>query len=137
MGPPGGAQPGGAALEQGDLAGAEAAFQQAIDSGHADWAPQAAFERGMLLREQGDLAGAEAAFQQAIDSGRAEAAVAGTAKFYLEGLLENQGEVYEWAKAFYQRAIDSGHAEASLGLGELLEDSGRLGEGQSRLPAGY
>ena len=54
---------------QEDAAGAKAAFQQAIDSGHADVAPMAAVNLGVLLAEQGDTAGARAAFQQAIDSG--------------------------------------------------------------------
>ena len=60
--------------EQGDVAGARAAYQQAIDSGHADVAPAAAVGPGDLLREQGDVAGARAAYQQAIDSGHADLA---------------------------------------------------------------
>jgi TolA-binding protein len=58
--------------EQGDVAGARAAFQRAIDSGHADQAPMAAWNLGVLLAEQGDVAGARTAFQRAIDSGHAE-----------------------------------------------------------------
>ena len=34
--------------------GAKAAYQQAIDSGHADAAPRAAVNLGSLLEEQGD-----------------------------------------------------------------------------------
>ena len=38
--------------------GAKAAYQQAIDSGHADAAPRAAVNLGDLLAEQGDADGA-------------------------------------------------------------------------------
>ena len=50
----------------------KAAYQQAIDSGHADAAPRAAVNLGLLLQEQGDVDGAKAAYQQAIDSGHAD-----------------------------------------------------------------
>jgi TolA-binding protein len=59
---------------QGDPARAAAAFQLAIDSGHADWAPTAALSLGVLRERQGDPAGAAAAYQLAIDSGHADAA---------------------------------------------------------------
>jgi|GEM_PF-6616663 len=54
--------------EQGDQAGASAAFQAAVDSGDAEQAPVAAVNLGVLLAGQGDLVGARAAFQTAIDS---------------------------------------------------------------------
>jgi tetratricopeptide (TPR) repeat protein len=53
--------------------GARAAYQFAIDSGHADEAPKAALGLGILLKEQGDSDGARAAYQHAIDSGHPEA----------------------------------------------------------------
>ena len=56
------------------MEGAKAAYQQAIDSGHADAAPQAVVNLGILLERQGDAEGAKAAYQQAIDSGHADAA---------------------------------------------------------------
>jgi hypothetical protein len=56
------------------VAGAKAAYQRAIESGHADAAPVAAFNLGLLLEQQGDGAGAKAAYQQTIDSGHAELA---------------------------------------------------------------
>ena len=59
--------------QQGDLAGASAAYHLAVDSGHAKHAPAAALFLGVLRKEQGDLAGAAAAYQLAIDSGRADA----------------------------------------------------------------
>ena len=65
--------------EQGDLAGAAAAYQVAIDSGHADLAPGAAVGLGLLRQEQGDLAGTAAAYQVAIDSGHANLAPAAAA----------------------------------------------------------
>ena len=58
--------------EQGDVAGARAAYQRAIDSGHVEWGPLAALNLGLLLDVQGDVAGARAAYQRAIDSGHAE-----------------------------------------------------------------
>jgi Tfp pilus assembly protein PilV len=38
---------------QGDYARAEEAYQQVIDSEHAEWAPKAAFDLGVLLEERG------------------------------------------------------------------------------------
>jgi Flp pilus assembly protein TadD len=55
--------------EEGDVAGARAAYRKAIDSGHPDHGPVAARNLGNLLWEQGDVAGARAAYQKAIDSG--------------------------------------------------------------------
>ena len=94
--------------EQGDVAGAKAAYQGAIDSGHADVAPLAAVNLGALL-EAGGCGGAEAAYQRAIDSGHADAAP--MAAVNLGVLLERQGDVVG-AKAAYQQAIDSGHPDA-------------------------
>ena len=65
-------RPGVLLAEQGDVQGAKAAYQQAIDSGHADEAPTAAVNLGVLLQEQGEWRGAKAAYQQAIDSGHAD-----------------------------------------------------------------
>ncbi|MBV9455477.1 MAG: tetratricopeptide repeat protein [Rubrobacter sp.] len=58
--------------EQGDIEGARAAYQQAIDSNHPGQAPAAAVNLGVLLKEQGDVQGARAAYQQAIDSNHPE-----------------------------------------------------------------
>jgi TolA-binding protein len=70
-----------------DVAGAKAAFQEAIASGHADAAPKAARELGLLLWNQGDTARAKAAFQQAIASGHSHAAPLGA--FNLGTLLKH------------------------------------------------
>jgi predicted negative regulator of RcsB-dependent stress response len=50
------------------VAGAKNAYQQAINSGHHDYAPAAALNLGMLLDAQGDALGAQNAYQQAINS---------------------------------------------------------------------
>jgi len=70
--------------EQGEVDGARAAYQQAIDSGHADWAPRAAYHLGVLLTGQDEVDGARAALQQAIDSAHPEPAP--TAKHLLDEL---------------------------------------------------
>ena len=53
-----------------DVEGAKAAYQQAIDSSHADAVSMAALEPlGVLLAGQGDVEGAKAAYQRAVRSG--------------------------------------------------------------------
>jgi len=76
--------------DQGDVDGAAAAYQLAIDSGHADETPRAAFNLGLLREQQGDVDSAAAAYQLAIDSGHAEHAP--RAAFQLGLLREKQGE---------------------------------------------
>jgi tetratricopeptide (TPR) repeat protein len=101
------------------------AFRKAASSGHADAAPLAEFNLGVLLEEQGDADGAKAAYRQAIDSGHADAAP--TAARNLGVLLKGQGDA-DGAKAAYRQAIDSGHADqaprAAVNLGVLLEEQG-------------
>lgn len=46
--------------EQGDADGARAAYQQSIDSRHADQAPKATRNLEILLEEHGDADGAKA-----------------------------------------------------------------------------
>ena len=111
--------------EQGDVAGAAAAYQIAIDSGHADWAPKAAFNLGFLREnKQGDVAGAAAAYQIAIDSGHVEWALMAAVNLGL--LRENKQGDMAGAAAAYQIAIDSGHADhapkAAVNLGLLREN---------------
>jgi hypothetical protein len=93
-----------------DPVGAAAAYQLAIDSGHADQGPKAAFNLGVLREQQGDPAGAAAAYQLAIDSGHADKAP--KAAFNLGVLREEYGDP-AGAAAAYQLAIDSGHADAA------------------------
>ncbi len=110
---------------QGDVAGARAAYQQAIDSSHPEFAPMATVNLGNLLAGQGDVAGARAAYQQAIDSSHPASAPMGV--FALGLLLAGQGDV-AGARAAYQQAIDSGHPEfapeAAVNLGNLLAGQG-------------
>ena len=73
------------------MAGAKDAYQQAIDSGHADAAPTAAIDLGDLLAEQGDVAGAKDAYQLAIDSGHADEAPRAAVGLGL--LLKEEGDV--------------------------------------------
>jgi tetratricopeptide (TPR) repeat protein len=62
---------------QGEYDLAVEAYQQAIDSEHAEWAPKAAFDLGMLFEEREEYDRAEEAYQQAIDSGHPEVAPEG------------------------------------------------------------
>ena len=57
--------------KQGDVEGARAAYQLAIDSGNTKVASMAALSLGTMLDAQGDTT-ARAAFRLAIDSGDAE-----------------------------------------------------------------
>lgn len=58
--------------EQGDPAGARAAWERTIAAGHCDRAPKAALNLGLLLEQQGDPANARLRLQQAIDSDHPE-----------------------------------------------------------------
>jgi tetratricopeptide (TPR) repeat protein len=84
------------------------AWRKAVDSGHSDAAPRAAFNLGILLKGQGDMDGARAAFQLAIGSQHADQAP--RAAFNLGILLEEQGDM-DGARAAFQLAIDSQHAD--------------------------
>jgi len=101
------------------------AYQQAIDSGHAEAAPRAAFDLGILFEERGEYDQAVEAYQQAIDSGHPEEAP--RAAFNLGLMLDKQGE-YDLAVKAYQQAIDSKDAEwapkAVFNLGMLFEGRG-------------
>ncbi len=77
--------------EQGDLPGARAAYQQAIGSGHIEWAPKAAINLGTLLAQQEDVTGARIAYQQAIGSGHIEWAP--KAAINLKTLLDGRREL--------------------------------------------
>jgi tetratricopeptide (TPR) repeat protein len=48
------------------------AYQRAITSGDADYAPRAEFYLGVLLQKQGDVEGAKAAFQRALEGDHPE-----------------------------------------------------------------
>jgi tetratricopeptide (TPR) repeat protein len=101
------------------------AWRKAADSGHADMAPMAALNLGVLLQAQGNADGAMAAYQQAIDSGRPRQAA--RAALNLGALLQAQGNT-GGAMAAYQQAIDSGQADviptAAVNLGVVLQARG-------------
>jgi hypothetical protein len=62
-------------LAQGaDATGAQVALQTAVDSGHPEVMPWAAYNLGVLLARQQDFNGARAALQLAAQSRNAEAA---------------------------------------------------------------
>ena len=82
---------------------AEHRFRQAIDSGHPDWAPAAAFSLGVLLADRGDPHGAEEAYRQAIDSGHPDWAPA--AAFSLGNVLAERGQM-DSAAAAYRQAMN-------------------------------
>ncbi len=69
---------------------AEQAWRKAASSGHADAAPRAARDLGLLLAERDDMEGAKAAYQQAIDSGHADEAPKAVRN--LGRLLKEQGD---------------------------------------------
>jgi tetratricopeptide (TPR) repeat protein len=109
------------------------AYQRAIDSEHAEWAPKAMFNLGMLFEESGEYGRAEDAYQQAIDSEHSDAA--SKARLNLGVLFDERGE-YDLAEQAYQQAINSGHPEvAPKGQGNLrglpmrstVRESGRAG----------
>ena len=112
-------------LKQGDIQGAMAAFQLAVDCGDPKAEARSAYALGMLLNEQGAPERALAAWQLAADSGNPQ--VAPLAMWGLGGLFEDRGDI-EGARAAYQRAIDSSHTDAapraSNNLGVLLMRQG-------------
>jgi tetratricopeptide (TPR) repeat protein len=110
--------------DQGDVVGAKAAYQQAINSKRrGKSAVGAAFGLARLLAGEGDAAGAEAAYRRVINSGDPQFAPEGAIRLGM--LLEEQGDA-AGAEAAYRQAVDSGHPEvgprAVIRLGILLED---------------
>ena len=88
----------------GDIEGACVAFQRAIDSGHPDTSPSAAWFAGAFVRDDTtDVERARAFFQVAIDSGHRNWAP--RAALDLGWLLEMQGDL-DGARRHYELAID-------------------------------
>jgi tetratricopeptide (TPR) repeat protein len=98
--------------KQGDVEGARAAYQQAIDSAHPDAAARGAFNLAIVLTEQGDVEGARAAYQQAIDSAHPD--VAAKAAVNLGNLGRERGSP-ENAPEAYQVGIESGDTDVARG----------------------
>jgi tetratricopeptide (TPR) repeat protein len=110
--------------EQGDLAGAIAAYRFAVDSDHPDITPRAAVNLGVLLEEQGDLDGARTLYQQAIDFDHVDMSPLAASK--LGTLLVNLGD-RAGAERAYRVAMESGDSEcapwAAYSLGHMLIES--------------
>jgi predicted negative regulator of RcsB-dependent stress response len=100
---------------------AQRLYQQAIDSGHEDFAPAAAFGLGLLLEELEETSRAQEAYGQAIASGHPE--FAALAAYNLAVLLEGRGDL-DRSKEAYAQSIAFGHPEitswAALKLGDIL-----------------
>jgi tetratricopeptide (TPR) repeat protein len=111
--------------EQRDITGAEAAYNQAIDSGDPDEAPAAMIDYGVLRWSIDDLAGAQAAFEQAIAADHPD--LVPLASVNLARVLARQGDAAK-GQAILRRVAASGHPDqaprALRSLGYLLEDSG-------------
>lgn len=115
-------------LEEGDLAGAQAAFERAIASRDANAAPSAAVNLGVLLAQQGDVAGARAAYERAIASGHPDRAP--EAAFNLGYLLAEQGDL-AGAKAAFEQAVASGDEEPAQLATSLLAQLDQTADGTS------
>src|SRR5215472_4437510 len=111
--------------EQRDIPAAEAAYNQAIDSGDAYEAPAAMIDYGVLCWSIGDLAGAQAAFERAIVADNPD--LVPLASVNLGGVLARRGNVSK-GQAILRRVAASGDPDqaprALRHLGYLLQDSG-------------
>ena len=94
----------------GDVEGARAAYQRAVDTSDSELAPYAALNLGSMLAEHGDVEGARAAYQRAIDSGGPE--LSPLASLNLGILLARHSDI-EGARAALEVAIHSDQRQAS------------------------
>ncbi len=110
---------------------AQKLYQLAIDSGHEDFAPAAAFGLGTLLEERNETAQAQEAYERAQASGHPEF---GPLAAYNLGILFERLEQFDRAKEALGQAILFGHPDitswAALKLGDLLA---ALGEHEDAL----
>jgi tetratricopeptide (TPR) repeat protein len=111
---------------------AEAAYRDAIATGHPDWAPRAMFNLGVLFDDGGRTKEAEAAYRDAIATRHPDWAP--TAMFNLGVLFDEDGRT-KAAKAAYRDAIATRHRDwapvAMVNLGLLYQ---RPGEIAGRVP---
>jgi tetratricopeptide (TPR) repeat protein len=91
--------------KQGDVEGARAAYQLAIDSGHPRLGGRAASNLGNLLTRRDDEAAAARAYRLAADLGNAKGSL------NLGAMYAGQGRLDE-ARAAFQAAADSDDPEA-------------------------
>jgi tetratricopeptide (TPR) repeat protein len=104
---------------------AQMLYRQAIDSGHENFAPAAAFGLGILLEELEEMSRAQDVYKQAIASNHPEFAALAA---YNLGILLERLEDSDCAKEVYEKAMALGHPEitswAALKLGDLLARRG-------------
>ena len=116
---------GGLLAGQGDWAGAQAAYQAAIDTGDLHWAAVAQLDLAVVRQQQGDTAGARDLLEAAAASGDPQ--VVALAQASLGGLLMNAGEP-ERARELLEAALASGNPDgmplAQANLGGLLVTPG-------------
>jgi tetratricopeptide (TPR) repeat protein len=104
---------------------AQRLYQQAIDSGHENFAPAAAFGLGILLEELEETSRAQESYVQAIASGHPEFAALAA---YNLGVLLERLEDLDRSKESYEQAIAFGHPDvtcwAALKLGDIFARQG-------------
>ena len=100
----------GMELARRDASAARAAYQQAIGTGHPDWAPAAMVSLADLHVRLDDPAPAQALYQRAIEAGNAD--LSARASVALSRLLKKNGDL-GGAKAAWQRVIDSPDAQCA------------------------
>lgn len=101
--------------EQGDVSGAQAAYEKGVALGDGD----AASNLGVLLVEQGDVAGAQAVYEKGVALGH------GGAAFNLGVVLKGQGDIVG-AQAAYEKGVTLGDGHAASNLGVLLQKQGDM-----------
>jgi Tfp pilus assembly protein PilF len=104
---------------------AQTLYRQAIESGHPDFAPAAAFGLGALLEERNEIPQAIEAYETALASAHPE--FAPWAAYNLGIVLEKTGRTAE-ARERLEKAISLGHPDltswAALKLGDLAAEHG-------------
>jgi Tfp pilus assembly protein PilF len=112
---------------QGNLDQARHWYQQAITTGHSDFAPRAMFNLGILEDKQGNLDRARHYYQRAITTGHTDHAPRAMIELgHLEAEVGNLRQARHWS----QRAIATGHTDfaprAMEGRGRLEAKAGNL-----------
>jgi hypothetical protein len=109
---------------QGDAKGARAAYQQAIDTGHAEWADRSRHELAYMLKEEGDLAGAREQYERLVEDGNEHWAPEAVESLAI--LLQDDGDV-AGLRALHHAAVQTGNwsaPEVLVTLGFVLEQRG-------------
>ena len=115
--------------QQGDVDGARSAYQQVIDSGHAEHAPAAAFKLGLLLGKHDDLPGARTAYEYAATSGHPE-----YGPMAASGCAGRGPWVPRYSSPQVSASFGAGHGKFSLQLGAgLAPQRGQAGPNATRL----